>query len=147
MYKQTFFQSVEKIPEFYGTQRFITMFTFLSQIHPVIHSTPPTIFYLWTILCPPGFPTRTTHECLFPRACVMPGPSQSPWKTTHVRNTEHEADFYAIYFVSCYFLRLRPLFLLKQPIFEKPQPISALSISNQVSHSYEIIGNIYLCMF
>lgn len=145
--KQTIFQSLQKFPVSYGTQTFITMFTFLSQIHPVIQSTPPMTFYLRPILCPPGFPTRTTLACLFPRACLMPGPSQPHWKIKHVRKTEHEAALYAFSFDSCYFLHRKSTFLPQHPVCEKFKPISSLNISNQVSHSYETTGNTYFCIF
>jgi hypothetical protein len=139
------------------------VFTFVSRIHAVIQSTPSHYLYLCSILVLylrlglssglfiPGFPTKTTHACLFPPArASCPAHLNLLDFVTRIpclRNTEHEAAHCAISLASCYFLHFRTNFLPQHSIFEKSKPIYSLRVSNQVSYPYKTTGNVYFSMF
>jgi hypothetical protein len=105
-----------EFPAFYGTRRFVTMFTtarhwFLSRATWIqstslipfskIHLTSFSHHCLGLLIClfPSGFPTKALYA-LFSRASYMPWPSHHPWldHSNHIQWREHVMKLLTVQF-------------------------------------------------
>jgi hypothetical protein len=143
-------QLLKNFSGFYGTRRFITVFT--RAFHWSLSSATSIQFmpsYPFSIVRPPTFCSSQwslsfllSHQysiCipLFPHSCYMPCPSHSPWfhhsSYTWVKSTSYGVPHYAVFF------SLLSLHLSSAQIFSSApcsQTPSSLNVRDQVSHPY-----------
>jgi hypothetical protein len=133
---------VKKSPEFYGTQRFITVFRrtyhmslFWARLIPYTPTHAVPLIYILILsshvgvlclpsgLCPSAFPNKIV--CVFvPRTCHMLGPSHLTWyDQPNIRWRLQATKLLIVLFspVCGHFLPLSPKYLLQHPILECAQ--------------------------
>jgi len=142
--KLTVAQLVKKFPAFYGTRKFIAIFT--TAYHwPLswaiwiqftnFHLTSPRSvlilyshlrFDLTSSLFPSDFPTKILYVFLI-HVYYMPRPSHPHW-VVHPNNVWWKAQFMKLLIIlfspfSCYFLPLRSKYSPQHPVLKHPQSI------------------------
>jgi hypothetical protein len=130
-------------PTFYGTRRFITVFTkalhwSLSWARSIqcIPSHPiflRSILILFTHLSlghhigvfPSGFPTNILYAFLFPHSCYMPFPSHPPWfdNSNYTWRRVQAMKLLLMQFspTSCHFISLLSKYSPQHPVLKHPQ--------------------------